>query len=257
MKRYYRVAAFNDVGTGPYSQVRSATTTGNPATAPSAPTRFRVSNVGSNQLTIAWAAPEDDGGAPVTGYEWQMDICAPDDCNHDDIKTGTTTGTSARVDLGKDGRYLLGVRAINGVGAGRWAYINQYLRPSTGARVLVSPTTLTVDEGSTASYTIRLTTDPADDYDIWSLPESGGIYTDVDLDKGWAQDGPTDWSQGVTVTFTAPEDSDAEDDVALIRNWVQMDCNRYTDPADRATCKLSPYSELHGASVLVTIRDND
>ena len=66
MTRYYRVAATNGVGTGPYSSVESATTTGNPATAPKAPRLFRLSNVGSKQITIAWEAPDDDGGAPVS-----------------------------------------------------------------------------------------------------------------------------------------------------------------------------------------------
>ena len=45
MTRYYRVAATNGVGTGPYSLVTSATTTGDPATAPSAPTMVRLSDV--------------------------------------------------------------------------------------------------------------------------------------------------------------------------------------------------------------------
>ena len=43
MTRHYRVAAFNGAGTGPYSGVESATTTGDPATAPEAPKRCCVS----------------------------------------------------------------------------------------------------------------------------------------------------------------------------------------------------------------------
>ena len=254
------MAAFSELGAGPFSSVRSATTTGAPATEPSAPTLFRLSDVGSGQITIAWAAPVDDGGAPVTGYEWQMDICAPGNCLLNDPKRGRTTDSSATIsDLSVDGRYLLRVRAINGVGAGQWtSAIRPTLRPSTSARVLVSPTTITVDEGATATYTIRLASDPLHDYTVWTSPETDGIYSDVDLNEGWVQVGPSDWSQGLTVTFTAPEDSDTNDGVALIRNWVQLDCNRATDPA---TCqedwKDSPYRILDGAHTLVTIVDND
>ena len=52
MTRHYRVAAFNGAGTGPYSNVESETTTGDPATAPSEPTLVRLSSVGRSEVTL-------------------------------------------------------------------------------------------------------------------------------------------------------------------------------------------------------------
>ena len=78
MTRHYRVAAFNGAGTGPYSDVKSATTTGTPATAPEPPTYLRFSNVGLNQVTLAWDPPTDDGGAPVSGYEYEAAVPCED-----------------------------------------------------------------------------------------------------------------------------------------------------------------------------------
>ena len=95
-------------------------------------------------------------------------------------------------------------------------------------------------------------------------------WTHPDPDQDWS-DITAEWDQGVTVTFTAPEDGDSDDGVALIRNWVQrLEYNTYR-PCDhkpeteQAQCKQdwendwdgSPYLELTGASVLATIRDND
>ena len=288
MTRYYRVAATNGAGTGPYSPVRSATTTGDPATAPSAPRLFRLSNVGSNQIAIAWKAPDDDGGAPVSGYEYQMNICKSGNCDFTDTVSNTTTSTSAMISgLTEDGLYLLKVRAVNAVGKGQWANTQHTLRPSTNGRVIVTPTTITLNEGSKFTYTIRLATQPPHPVTVLALPERGRSNSDLKADgdfsllvpDNWTHPDPdrdwsnviAEWDQGVTVTFTAPEDSDSDDGVAVITNWVQrLEYDTYKPcdhkpEAEQAQCKqdwekawnTSPYLRLSGASVLVTIRDND
>ena len=35
---------------------------------PSAPSSVRVTSISSDAVTLAWEAPERDGGAPITGY---------------------------------------------------------------------------------------------------------------------------------------------------------------------------------------------
>ena len=79
------------------------------------------------------------------------------------------------------------------------------------------------------------------------------------------------WSQGVRVTFTAPEDSDAEDDIVVVDHSVfatpynhYRPCSEGTQ-AERDQCEQdweddwaqSPYRQLTGASVKITVRDND
>ena len=96
----------------------------------------------------------------MTSCEWRIDIFGTGNRNHDDIKRGTTTDNSATTDgLTVDGHYMLSVRAINEVGAGEWPVgINPVLGPSTEAIVLERLTSITVEEGSTFNYTIRLAT---------------------------------------------------------------------------------------------------
>ena len=293
MKRYYRVAAFNGIGAGPYSAVQSATTTGVPATAPSAPRLVRVSNVARGQVTLEWAAPENDGGAPMTGYEYGYSLrkhCAddpnPDESCYVESDVTTTRSASARITgLTDAGLYTFTVRAVNPIGRGESAYAQADLAPSSNAAVLVSPTSLTVDEGESFSYRIRLATEPP--HPVWILTwtregdEHLSAYTSTQylIPDGWTHPDPNrdwsgsafEWDQGVTVTRTANEDADTEDGGAVVGIHVQrLDYDYYKPcdyvPADdKAQCeqdweddwKDSPYLSLHGPSVAVLIRDDD
>ncbi|MFQ6060222.1 MAG: fibronectin type III domain-containing protein [Thermoplasmata archaeon] len=60
---YYQITAKNAVGEGPRSNEVSAT----PMTVPGAPTGL-IAVAGNRQVTLTWAAPEDDGGSPITHY---------------------------------------------------------------------------------------------------------------------------------------------------------------------------------------------
>ena len=305
MTRHYRVAAFNGAGTGPYSDVKSATTTGEPASVPEPPTLLRFSNVGRSEVTIAWDPPTDDGGAPVTGYEYEAAVPCKDNPNTpeneskfncgftgDDIRT--TTGTSARISgLTTDGGYDFRVRAVNPVGKGEWtSAIFAILRPSTSAQVRVSPTTITVNEGATVTYTISLSTAPPHPVEVYIQPQVSGGHSELEdaaysytgqllVPSGWAHPDPDEvefwrdlsnsWNGGVRVTFTAPEDSDIDDEVSVMDHFViplpydhYKPCRQETQ-TERDQCRqewddvwaVSPYRQLTGASVKVIVRDND
>ena len=300
MTRHYRVAAFNGAGTGPYSDAMSATTTGDPATEPGPPTLLRLSEVSRNQVTIAWDPPDDDGGVPVSGYEYEVASPCEDaptvncDFNGEDITL--TTATSARISgITNDGHYYFRVRAVNLIGSGEWSRASPtaVLRPSTGALVQVSPTTITVNEGATVTYTIRLSTAPPHPVEVYVGPRGAdGGYNDIEeaalaytgsllIPSGWTHPAPDEdpqwseraraWNQGIRVTLTAPEDSDTDDEVAVMDHSVlplpysyYRPC-RQEDQAERDQCEQdwedawadSPYQDLTGASVKVIVRDND
>ena len=305
VKRHYRVAATNGAGAGPYSEAKSATTTGDPATAPAAPTMFRLSEVGRNQVTIAWDPPTDDGGAPVSGYEYEAAVPCEDDPNTPENESEyncgygfdggiAITGTSVTIrNLNTDGDYFFQVRAVNIIGKGEWSRdIQARLRPSTNGQVRITPTTINVNEGATVTYTIRLSTAPPHPVQVWIQPQGGGGYNDIEeaafaytqsllVPNGWTHPDPDEapywtefsynWSQGVRVTFTAPEDADTEDDVAVMDHFVTPlpyhhygPC-RQEDQAERDQCRQawddawanSVYQYLTGASVIVIVRDND
>ena len=66
--RHYRVSAINEVGTGPPSDVASATAG---AVAPDWPTGL-VATAAATLIDLTWTAPEYDGGAPVTSYRIEV-----------------------------------------------------------------------------------------------------------------------------------------------------------------------------------------
>ena len=79
--------------------------------------------------------------------------------------------------------------------------------------VTVSPTALPVTEGSTASYTVALTTQPTADVTV-SLSRSGD--SDLTVSTTALTFTTADWSTAQTVTVTAADDDDATDGRATI-----------------------------------------
>ena len=65
---YFRVTATNDVGESLPAETVDATVAKLPFDAPGAPTALEAVDVSAETATLNWAAPEFDGGSPVTGY---------------------------------------------------------------------------------------------------------------------------------------------------------------------------------------------
>ncbi|MCY4645540.1 MAG: fibronectin type III domain-containing protein [Gammaproteobacteria bacterium] len=68
-RRHYRVSAINRIGAGDASRVAGSTTD---ATVPDAPTGLVATAVTPTQIDLAWVAPADNGGAPITGYRIEV-----------------------------------------------------------------------------------------------------------------------------------------------------------------------------------------
>ena len=67
--RHYRVSAINAEGRGAPSAVASATTSRRRR--PLGPPRNLRATGGDGEATLTWAAPTDDGGSAITGYEYR------------------------------------------------------------------------------------------------------------------------------------------------------------------------------------------
>ena len=114
------------------------------ATAPGAPGLQAAA--GNQSATLRWTAPNDDGGAPITGYEYRRDDDAP--VATDGAESHTVGG------LENDTDYTFEVRAVNRIGEGAW---------SAAKTVTPVPLTLTVEaekeevtEGEPVVYRIVL-----------------------------------------------------------------------------------------------------
>ena len=67
--RYYRVAAINTAGTGPFSNFTSATTE---ATVPGTPRNLDAEADGTSRIALSWREPTSDGGSRITGYRIEV-----------------------------------------------------------------------------------------------------------------------------------------------------------------------------------------
>ena len=113
----FRVRAVNSVGPGAESKPARAT----PATVPGAPRNLTLTS-GSQYMMLIWERPADNGGLPITGYEYSqkeedgsfgnwtpIDNSAPGEANDTTYAvTGLKNGTI----------YSFMVRAVNAIGPG-------------------------------------------------------------------------------------------------------------------------------------------
>lgn len=222
----YRVAARNLVGRGPFSDEASATT-GDPADLPGQPLNTRFTDVSQSHVTFTWEAPEDDGGSPITKYEYMY--YAP--CGSDAEATCASAVKSARSTratvsgLTVPGSYQFVVRAVNAVGPGDWTEgIHTNISPQVQGKVTVSPTAFTIDIGESKTFRVKLGTSPTwpvavyfawdnDDYSLldsleWQqgrilLPSSWAKPTEGDLWHEFAYR----WNEGTPITVTVAKEA--------------------------------------------------
>ena len=121
--RHYRVAAINEAGVGPWSNVASATTD---ATVPGAPTGLRVAPGGAggtDRLLLRWTPPASDGGSPVTGYRIETSLNGASGWTVLVASTGSTATTHAHTGLAPGTTRHYRVAAINDRGRGVYSNV--------------------------------------------------------------------------------------------------------------------------------------
>ena len=129
--------------------------------------------------------------------------------------------------------------AYNGISAGS---VVVSITDNDTAGVTVSETDLTIVEGSSGSYTVVLNTQPAGNVTVTVTFPAG---TDVSLDQTTLTFSATTWSTAQTVTVTAGQDGDADDETDVTLSHA------VTSAADTA------YNGITAGSVVVSITDND
>ena len=107
----FEVRAVNSAGPG--APARTAAT---PLGMPSVPESLTATR-GDGEVVLEWSAPADDGGSPVTGYEYRYAAgqAVPEDVTWRDAGTELTATVSG---LENETRYTFEVRARNRVGPG-------------------------------------------------------------------------------------------------------------------------------------------
>ena len=146
--------------------------------------------------------------------------------------------------LGEDaaGEWTLRIKDLERVDTGAlrsWSltiYGHAYVPDTPG--VTVEPPSLTVDEGSTNTYTVELNTQPSGDVTVTIVAPTDN--TEVTAEPASLTFTTTDWATPQTVTVRAAEDADADDDTAAVTHTV----------SGYGTVSTAP-------EVNVTVTDND
>ena len=182
-RRYYRVAAINTAGTGPYSNFTSATTE---ATVPGAPRRLDAEPDGTSRIELSWLAPTRDGGTRITGY--RIEVSEDGGTRWDDLVANShnTRTTYVHTGLEPATRRHYRVSAINREGVGR------------ASRVVSAITDATVPDAPTGLVATAVTPTQIDLF--WAAPaydggaavtgyrvevsEDGAAWTDLMVNTG-------------------------------------------------------------------------
>ena len=257
----YRVAANSNVGLGEYSFGECERTTGQPAVQPDSPL-LRLSSVSPTGVAIAWDPPLDDGGRPVTNYVYEMspfdynceyalpdkDLWPPGKCH-----LLSASGRSASFSgLTPGESYRFRVRAETSAWPSHWAEVTAYM-PTSGdspdtpevtedLQVRVSTTSISFSEGGEISYTVRLNKAPKEHESVvldFYMDGSTEIFLDYSGDYDFVFDWDN-WNSGFTFTLSAGEDSDSENEVAVMEHII-----------------LVGHAVVSGPSTRIEVRDND
>ncbi|WP_420626091.1 fibronectin type III domain-containing protein [Candidatus Poriferisodalis sp.] len=264
-----QVRAVTVAGAGPWSGTRSGT----PRTTPGAPTIDSVTP-GDQALTVAWSAPDDTGGSPITDYDLRyIRSDAPNKSDDDNWTVNSSVWSSGALkhtlgSLTSGVGYDVQVRAVNVAGDGRWsATVSGTLQTIPEAPTIDSVThgdgTLTIDwsapsdtgGGTIGSYVLGYIRSDApnkadanwtEQDDVWT---SGALeYTLRSLINGVRYDmrlravtnvGPGPWSAAASATpQTAPGapaiDRVTPGDRALAVSW--------SSPADDGGSAVTSYN---------------
>ena len=91
---------------------------------PTVPLDVHVTSYSRDSVTVAWSVPEDDGGVPVTSYLVERrDVNRTSWIKTNEVPANTLTSTTTKLVEGN--QYLFRVAAINAVGQGPEATINE------------------------------------------------------------------------------------------------------------------------------------
>ncbi len=198
---------------------------------PGAPASLEATVRPQGVIDLSWEEPSDNGGLALTGYRVESStdgapftVLAED---HGATSYTHDTGLDAGIRL----RYR--VKAKNARGASAASNIASATTDSDPS-VTLRPSPVRVEEGGTATYTAVLTgvpsttvtvTHASDSPEVTVLPESLTFR-------------PDNWSVPQTLTVTAAQDADLEDDEATVTHSVSS-------------------AAFRSRTVRVVVRDND
>ena len=182
-----------------------------------------VTEGGTARFTVT-ATPPPTGDLTVSLFVGgRGDFVAPDDQGRKEVTVGTSGSATYTVDTVDDDadeanglvRVLLGSGEDYRVGTPSAAgvVVNDDDDPGTVAVVLTPSSGLAVSEGSDATYTVRLASQPTAEV---AVAVTGTAGTDLTLDAASLTFTTSTWDTAQAVTVSAAQDDDAANDAATL-----------------------------------------
>ncbi len=182
------------------------------AAAPAAPTGLAAA-AGDGRVVLSWNAPASD---EITKWQYQL----LDSTRWIDIpESDATTRSHTVAGLVNGSTYNIRVRAVAGDVNGRPS-APVGARPLFGVAVL-SPASLTVAEGGSATYTVRLSAEPGGTPNPNVIVGISSSNSDVTVSPAGLDFTTGNWNEPRTVTVSASQDNDAVHDRATLSHSVQ------------------------------------
>ena len=183
--------AVNVVGPGTASANVTVTPIPNP-TPPSAPTDLSATPE-DTQISVAFNAPTNDGGAAITNYEYTFD----NGINWTEFSPAVANGPATITGLINSNIYTIHLRAVNSVGPGAKSVTSVTATPTNGLSPPTAPTSLSATPGG--KEIIVKFTDP--------ISDGGSVITNyqytTDGGTSWTAFNPNDTSSPVTIAGLA------------------------------------------------------
>ena len=161
------------------------------------------------------------------------------------IAAGSTTSADAAVitavdnDVDSAGKTVtVDAEAENSLGVSGPEAVALRITDDDERGVELSAGRVLVNDGETAFYTVRLSSEPVGE--VLVVPVLEGIHSDVTVIETPRFDA-SNWKMAQTVTVSAAEDPDANDDLAVIRHFVEV----------------ADYENLVAGSVTVEVDDDE
>ena len=177
-------------------------------------------------FSVAWEAPPAyPDRAPVETYAYG--ICETESRNGIAADSQSSTSVRRRQDHGEnrerhddgDRGVRFGVAAVNARGQSDWSFVDVYVPEQGRSEALTAPASLSVTEGSSASYTVRLTGTTSD----VTLSVYAGYVKDAFFSYACSDDcllsSANNYS--VRVTVTANRDFDNNHGVIVLHHYIE------------------------------------
>ena len=162
-----------------------------PRTKPQPPTGVNIKSYGDGSLTVAWTAPEDDGGSALASFkvQWKSGSETFDDAATDSREktvtavTGTTAYETTISSLTNGTEYTVQVLAVNGNRASDNTSDPSNTASGTPSTIATAPTAVKITAHGDGTLTV-----------MWGLPANNGGSAITNYKVQWKDDDDTEWT---------------------------------------------------------------